>query len=100
MGCVGRAIGIHCIVGIAVVGDDDSLVASLLGSLDNVFHTLVNSFHGSLDGAVYAGVAHHVAIGKVHDDEVVLVFADSFHELGAHLVGTHLGLQVIGSHLG
>ena len=44
-------------------------------------------------------MAHHVAVGKVDDDEVVLVLTYGSHELVLHLIGTHLGLEVVGCHL-
>ena len=42
---------------------------------------------------------HHITVGEVHHDEIVFGLVDSSHELILHLVGTHLRLQVVGSHL-
>ena len=44
--------------------------------------------------------AHHVAVGKVYDDKVVLVALDSVDEFVLNLKCAHLGLQVVSSHLG
>ena len=83
-----------------MVGDDDGLIIVGLGSLDDVAHAVVHSVYGLGDGIVDAGMAYHVTIGKVHDDEVILLGVDGTNELVLHLVGRHLGLQVVGGHLG
>ena len=100
MGCVGCAVGVEGVVGIAVVGNDDGFVAHLFCCLNHFVHTLVNGLHCGLDGRVYAGVTHHVAVGKVHHNPVILACLDGVHELILHLVGRHLGLQVVCGHLG
>ena len=99
MSGVGSAVGVDGIVGVAVVGDDDSLVAGSLCCLDDLAYALIDGFHGSLDGFVNTRMSHHVAICEVHHDEVVLVLLDGFHQLVLHFVGAHLGLEVVGCNL-
>ena len=82
-----------------MVGNDDGLIAVLLGSLDDSLHAFVNSPDSLGNGIVDTRMAHHVAVGKVHHDEVVLLGGNGSHQLILHLVGTHFGLQVVGSHL-
>ena len=100
MGRIGCAVGVDGMVGIAVVGDDDDLIARGASSLDGIVNTAVNGLHGLGDGTIHAGVTHHVAVSIVHHNEVVLVLADGGNELVAHLIGAHLGFQVIGGHVG
>ena len=56
--------------------DDNHLVAVSLGSFHGVTKTVVESFHSLLNGRIYAGVSHHVAVGIVYNDEVVLLGVD------------------------
>ena len=43
-------------------------------------------------------MTHHVAIGKIDNDEIIVLCVDGIHQFVLHLVGTHFGLQVVGSH--
>ena len=68
---VGSSVGVDCVVGVAVVGDYDYFVIGLLGGLYGVLYALVNSL--DLSGLLRRfGVTHHVAVGVVNHDEVVL----------------------------
>ena len=82
-----------------MVGDDDGLVVVCLCGLDDLAHAVVNSMYCFCNGVVDTGVAHHVAICEVHDDEVVLLGVDGSDELVLHLVSGHLRLQVVGGNL-
>ena len=44
-------------------------------------------------------MTYHISIGEVHHDKVILLGVDGTNELILHLIGTHLRLQVVGSHL-
>ena len=99
MSGVGRAVGIDGIVGITVVGNDDSLVVIGLGSLNYFAHAIVNGMHSLGNGIIDACMTYHVTVGEVHNDEVVLLCTDGCHKFVLHFVGTHLGLQVVGGHL-
>ena len=43
---------------------------------------------------------HHVAVGEVQADEIVFLRIERLDQLVLHLVGAHLGLKVVGRHLG
>ncbi len=55
------------------------------GGVHHLAHAGVHGLHG-LDGSVkHAGVAHHVAVGEVQDDDVILAALDALHALVADL---------------
>ena len=81
-----------------MVGNNDGLIAGSLGCLHHFLHAFVYGLHRLFDSLVNTRMAHHVAIGKVHHDEVVLVLLDGSHQLVFHLVCTHLRFQVVCSH--
>src|SRR5699024_10871687 len=87
-------------VGVAVVGGDEGHAAHLGGGLHHLAHALVHGLHGLHSGVKHAGVTHHVAVGEVEDDDVVLAALDALNGLLGDLGGAHRGLQVIGRHLG
>ena len=100
MGGIRRTVGVDGIVGIAVVGNDDSLITVRLCGLNHVMHTCIDSHNGLLYSLIHTGMTHHVTIGKVHHNEIILVGADGLHQTVAYKVGAHLGLQVVCGHLG
>ena len=86
--------GVKHLVGVAVVGGDDALAAVLDDLVHHAAGALVHGLDG-LDGRFHhARVAHHVAVGEVEDDDVVLLLVDALDDRVGHLVGAHLGLQV------
>ena len=99
MGSIGSAVGIDGIIGITMVGNDDSLVVVGLSCLDNVLDTVVNSPNGLGNGIVNTSVTYHITIGEVNNDEVVLVLVDSCHQLVLYFISRHLRLQVVGGYL-
>ena len=100
VGRVGRSVGVLGVVGVAVVGNDDYLVAGFLGGFDGVADAEVDGFDGFLDGFVDSGVADHVAVGIVDDDEVEFLRGDGFDEFVPDLESAHFGLEVIGGYFG
>ena len=99
VGGVGCTVIVDGVVGITVVGNDDGLIVIGLGSLDDVVHAGVYGDNSLSDGVVHTRMAHHIAVGEVDHDEVVLLGVDGTDELVLHLIGAHLGLQVVGGHL-
>ena len=73
------------------------------GGRDRLFEPAeagVNGF-GRLDCRVEdPGVPDHVPIGVVDHDEVEFAARDFRHQLVGHFGGRHLGLQIVGRHLG
>lgn len=95
------AVGVDCIVGVAVVGNDDYLVVvHRLGGLDNIVEACIEGLDSLLNGGIDTGVAYHVTVGKVDDDEVVFVGLDGVDKLVLDLDSAHLGLQIVCSDLG
>ena len=83
-----------------MVGGQDHLAAGGQHRVDHLAGALVHGLHGLDGGVKHAGVAHHVTVGKVQDDHVILAALDPLDALLGHLGGAHLGLQVVGGHLG
>ena len=50
-------------------------------------------------GRDHAGVADHIGIREVDDDEVVRALADCLHQAVADAIGAHLGLEIVGGDL-
>ena len=100
VGGIGSAVAVDGVVGIAVVGNDDDLVAHFASCIDGVVNTTVYSPDSFADGVIHTSVTHHVAVGIVNDDEVVFVLADGCDEFVTHLGSAHFGLQVVGCHIG
>ena len=100
VGGIGAAVVVEGMVGVAVVGGDDDVVAHGLGRFDHLVQALVDGLHGGGDGGVDTGVAHHVGVGEVDHHPVVVAGAEGRDETVFHLVGRHLGLQVVGGHGG
>ena len=86
------AICINSVVGVAVVGNLNNLVAVSLSSLNNILNALVYSLYSLLDSLIYACVTNHIAICKVKADEVVFLLAKSRNQLILNLVCRHLWL--------
>ena len=82
-------------VGVAVVGGDDGLIAHSLCCLHNIVQALVNHLYGLSDGGIDARVAHHISVGQIHHNPVILIGLECIHQLVLHLNGRHGGLQVI-----
>ena len=99
-GVGGDAVGVQHPLGIAVVGGDQGHAAHAGGGLHHLAHAVVHGLHGLDGGLKHAGVAHHVAVGEVEDDHVVIAALDALDGLLGDLGGAHLGLEVIGGHLG
>ena len=83
-----------------MVGNDDRLVVVGFGCFDDLLHAVVDSPYCLGDGVIDTCVTHHVTVGEVHHDEVVLVLVDGCHQFVLYLEGTHFRFQVVGSYLG
>ena len=99
MSCVRSLVLVDSVVSVAVVGDDDNLVVVSLSCLYYVLNAVVDSVNCLCDSVVDTGVANHVAVSEVYNDEVVLLSVDSTNQLILHLVCAHLRLQVVCSNL-
>ena len=78
-----------------MVGNDNSLIVICLGCLDDILHAIIHRMHGLCYCVIYTSVSHHVAIGEVNHDKVILLGIDGTHKLVLYLVSRHLGLEVV-----
>ena len=100
MGGVGCAVGVDGVVGVAMVGDDDNLIAGFFSGFNSVLDTFVNSLNGFFDRFVDTGVSHHVAVGVVDNNKVIFLFVDGIDKFVAYFKCAHLGFEVVGGNLG
>ena len=92
--------GVDHLLGVAVVGGDQSDAAGLRHRRDDAADAGVDGLDGLDRGVEDARVPDHVAVGEVEDDHVVLARRDALLELVGDLEGAHLRLQVVGRDLG
>ncbi len=86
--------------GVAVVGGDQHFTAGLLDGRQDAAERGVDRLD-RLDGGIeVAGMADHVRVGQIADDHVVVVAFDGLGDFVGHHGRAHLGLQVIGAHVG
>ena len=82
-----------------MIRGDEQNAAHVLHSLFDLAHALVDGLHSLHCSFHDTGVSHHVAVGEVHDDRVVLAGSDGLGGFRGHLPGAHLGDEVIGGKL-
>ena len=99
-GVGGRAVSVQHPLGVAVVGGNEGHAAHPGGSLHHLAHPRVHGLHGLDGGLEHAGVAHHVAVGEVEDDHIVIATLNALDGLLGDLGGAHLRLEIVGGHLG
>ena len=96
----GNAVCVEHLVNVAVVGGDQALTAHLEDRVNDLAYAVVGRFD-RLDGCLeHAGMADHVAVCKVQDDNVVLAGQDALDALLGDSRLAHLRLKVIGRDLG
>ena len=102
MGGVGRLGGrVEHLLGVAVVGGDDQLAAFGQHGVDDLADTGVDGLDRGDGGVELAGVADHVAVGEVHEDEVrAIIGGHGVEHDVADLERRHLRLEVIGRDFG
>ena len=81
---------------VAVVRRDEQGDAGLLGATQHAGETLVHGFARLHRRAQHAGVADHVAVGIIAEDEVMLFRLDGFAEHVRDAGRAHFGHQVVG----
>ena len=83
-----------------MVGGNDGFIAHRLSGFHHLPQTLIYRLDGCPDGCVYACMSHHIAVGEISNDPVVLLCFESLHQLVFNLVSRHLWLHVIRKHIG
>ena len=94
-----RAVGIDSVVRISVVCSEKHSIVLSHSGFHNPLHTLVNLRHRTADGCKYARMAHHISVGEIEDNHILLSLVDCLHKLVSHLHGTHFRQQVVGRNL-
>ena len=82
-----------------MVGGQEDHTACVQHGVGDFADALVNSLNGLDSGIKHAGVADHIAVGEVQDDDIILAALDAGLALVGDLIGAHLGLQVVGGNL-
>jgi len=86
-------------LGVAVVGGDQQAAAALADGLVDTAQLGVDGFDGADGGFHLAGVADHVGVGEVDDDDVEGGVVDGFDDGVGYAGGGHLGGEVVGGDL-
>ena len=100
MGGIGRTILIDSEVSIAMICNDNCLVACLQYSLDYLTNTCIHSSNSLFNSLIDSCVTYHITIGKIHNNKIIGILLYIFHQLVLHFKSTHFGLKIISGHLG
>ena len=98
--CGSWVVGIGHHLRIAVIGGDQQRAALGLDRGAQPAEAAIDRLHRLDGGGEIAGVADHVGVGEIDDDQVELVGLDRRDQLVGHFIGRHLRLQVVGRDLG
>ena len=95
MGRVRCTVLIYSMVCIAVVSCDENNVIMFDSLSHNFLYAAVNASYSLYDSVIDTGVADHVAVCVVEDDEILLVAVDSFDKLLGYDRSAHLRLEIV-----
>ena len=84
---------------VAVVGGNKQHATGLAHRPFQTAQADIDAFGGLDGGRQDTGMANHVAVGVVDDNQIETVFADSRDQFVRYLGGRHFGCQVIGGDL-
>ena len=82
-------------LGVAVVGADDPGAFMSAQNLIDAGEAGVDGFDGADGRLHFAGMAHHIGVGEVHDDHVEVAAFDGFDDDVGDAGGAHLRLQIV-----
>ena len=97
MGTAGDGVDEH--LGVAVVCGDEEGAAVLADGVVDASELTVDGFDGADGGLDLAGVADHVGVGEVDDDDVEGGVVDGFDDGVGDAGGGHLWREVVGGYL-
>lgn len=83
-------------LGVAVVGGDEQRTSTLFDGGVDAAELGVDGFDGLDGGVEFAGVADHVGVGEVDDDDVEGGVVDGLDDGVGDAGGGHLGCEVVG----
>lgn len=81
---------------IAMVGDNDGRVAIFQSGSNDFFDALIDRFTGFDRGFENAGVAYHIAVGKIETHKIDFFFLEFRNKRIGEFERAHFGLQIIG----
>jgi len=92
---VGRTVWIAHLFAVAVVRREDAFTAKIKELLDDAGTTFVNGFH-SFDSRFHnAGVANHVGVSEIKDNQIVI--GHPCEDFIGDRQRAHFRLQIVGS---
>ena len=98
--CGTAGYGIDQHFGVAVVGGDEHGAALGADGRLDAAETGVNGFYCFNCRFDFAGVAHHIGVGEVHDNYVEGSVFNCLHYGVGDTGGAHLGFQIVGRDFG
>ena len=84
---------------VAVIGGNQQRSVNVFDGLDHSAQALVNRGHRFQSRFHNAGMADHVAVGEIADDDVEFLLFDGVNQMVRHFVNRHFRFQVIGGNL-
>jgi len=96
--CVWLPVLVDHHLGIAVIGSDKALRAGLPDDISNLTETGINRFGRRDRRRVDAGMANHIAIREIADNEVVFAAANCRDKPVGNQRSAHFRLEIIGGH--
>jgi len=94
-----RPGGVAHLLDVAVVGRDKQRAAGGKGRVDHPREAGVDHLGRPHRRRPHPGVTHHVRVGEIHHDEVVLPCRDRLHDLVGDRLCGHLRRQIIGGNV-
>ena len=85
---------------VAMVRGYQHLSVNLGNCADQVLPTLIQRLDRRYSRGEVATVAHHVAVGVIAHDGVVLAAVNGLHQFLGYRCGAHLWLQIVGGDIG
>ena len=93
------AVSVEHLIDVAVVGSDQALAAHLEDGINDLAYAVVGSLDGLDSSLEYAGVAYHIAVCEVEDNNVVLAGQDALYAFLGNGRLAHLRLEIVGCNL-
>src|SRR5690606_13158132 len=96
----GLAIVVQHLLGVTVVGGDQTLTAYFQQRVGNAADAFVDALSGFYGSFVHTGVADHVAVGVVAHDQVELAVFNGGDQFVGDFRRAHFRLQIVGGDVG
>src|SRR5690606_29884224 len=96
----GLTVVVQHLLGVAVVGGDQTLTAHFQQRVGNAADAFVDALSGFDGSFVHTGVADHVAVGVVAHDQVEFAVFNRGHQFVSHFRRAHFRLQIVGGDVG